>query len=320
MSMMPGRLLAAFVCAAVSSCFISPKDYPVGDIATGGAANNAGGQGGSTEDQTEAGASGTSGATMGGAATGGTAGAPLTTAACDRSTWTATAFAFTATVGYGDGKPSEVLDGSDQTRWTSGVPQAPGQWLQVDLGTPAWLMGLQLRCVQFPDDQPIAVTLELDGAPVDATSTIVGPAIELTFAPVLAHSARIVLLTPSVTMVAPMSPSWWSMDELDGTCVMGAAANAGTGGGGGQIGGAGASAGAAASTGGAGAASCLSGWKNSTCDKCSTLSDQNDQMGCANVLTCCEQQHLDCKSACTTCGCGFQYDNTAAEVYACKCP
>jgi hypothetical protein len=88
----------------------------------------------------------------------------------------------------------------------------------------------------------------------------------------------------------------------------------------------GANAGAGSSSGGghaadaSGAGSCLSGWKNSTCDKCATLSDQSDQASCANVVTCCEQQHLDCKSACTSCGCGFQYDNVAAEVYACKCP
>ena len=228
--MIHGRLLAAFVCAAVSSCLISPKNYPVGDIAADGGASDAGEGGGSAGGQTEAGAGGAFGTTMGGAATGGAAGAPLVAAACDRSTWAATAFA--SVVANYSAPPSQVLDGSDQTRWTSGVPQAPGQWFQVDFGTPARLAGLQVRCVQFPDDQPIAVTLELDGASVDATSTIVGPTIELTFAPVLAHSARIVLLTPSATMMVPMSPSWWSMDELDGTCIIGAVGGSGTGDGG----------------------------------------------------------------------------------------
>jgi len=99
-----------------------------------------------------------------------------------------------------------------------------------------------------------------------------------------------------------------------GAIVAGGASSIGgaTTAGGGSSGG-----GHAAGTSGAG--SCLTGWKNSTCDKCATLSDQSDQASCANVVTCCEQQHVDCKSACTSCGCGFQYDSVAADVYACKC-
>jgi F5/8 type C domain len=278
MNITHGRLLAAFGCAALSSCLISPKNYPVGDIAADGGATDAGEGGGSTGGQTEP---SVGGATMGGAATGGTAGAPLTTAACDRSTWTATAFAFTATVGYGDGTPSQVLDGSDQTRWTSGVPQAPGQWLQVDLGTPSRLVGLQLRCVQFPDDQPIAVTLEIDGASVDATSTIVGPAIELAFAPVLVHSARIVLLTPSTTMVAPMSPSWWSMDELDGTCITGDGGGTGDGGNA-AMGGGPTTAQGGAGPGNSGPGNCIIVGQDLDCARVCT----NSQTDCQAVINC----------------------------------
>jgi hypothetical protein len=305
--MMPRRLLAAFVCAAVSSCFISPKDYPVGDIASGGTANNAGGRAGSIGGQTMTGVGGTGGTTMGGAATGGAAGAPLTAAACDRSTWTATAFAF-ATDMYG-GPPSLVLDGSDQTRWTGGVPQAPGQWLQVDFGTPAPLVGLQLRCVQFPSDQPVAVTLELDGAAVAATSTIVGTAIELTFAPVLAHSARIVLLTPSATMVANMVP-WWSMDELDGTCIMGAVG--GTGGTAGTAA-AGATQGGSGGGGASGISQCLA---NHQTLECAQVCDR--QPVCQGILNCFVLNNSDSTSACP----GFDdtgYSYAQQAVMAC-CP
>jgi F5/8 type C domain len=295
-----GRLLAAFVCAAVSSCLISPKHYPVGDIAASGGASDAGEGGSSTAGQTETGVGGTGvgGTTTGGAATDGTAGAPLTTAACDRSTWTAAAFAF-ATDKYG-GPPSEVLDGSDQTRWTGGVPQSPGQWLQVDFGTPTRLVGLQLRCVQFPSDQPIAVTLELDGASVEATSAIVGPAIELTFAPVLAHSARIVLQTPSTTMVANMDP-WWSMDELDGTCLMG-----GTGG----------TAAAQGGSGGGGAAEISQCLANHLALECAQVCDR--QPACQGILNCFVQNNSDSTSACP----GFDdtgYAYAQSAVTAC-CP
>jgi hypothetical protein len=92
------------------------------------------------------------------------------------------------------------------------------QWLQVDLGSQVRLVGLQLRSGQFSGDQPLAVTLELDGIAVLATSTVAGPTIELTFPSTLARTARIVLRTPSAEMVAGMEP-WWSMVELDGTCV-----------------------------------------------------------------------------------------------------
>ena len=35
-------------------------------------------------------------------------------------------------------------DGRLETRWSSRVPQAPGQWLQVDLDAPVELSGLEL--------------------------------------------------------------------------------------------------------------------------------------------------------------------------------
>ncbi len=75
----------------------------------------------------------------------------------------------------------------------------------------------------------------------------------------------------------------------------------------------------APSAGAGGGGSCLAGWKGSSCDKCAGISDQNDRAGCESVVTCCDAMHLDCKSACTTCGCGFSFDQPAAEVFTCMC-
>lgn len=48
----------------------------------------------------------------------------------DRTGWTATA---SSTDTYGD-VPANALDGNQNTRWSSGVAQASGQWFQVDMG------------------------------------------------------------------------------------------------------------------------------------------------------------------------------------------
>ncbi len=49
-----------------------------------------------------------------------------------------------------------TLDGSDVTRWYTGVVQAPGQWFQLDMGRSARVGGVHLNNVQSPKDYPRA--------------------------------------------------------------------------------------------------------------------------------------------------------------------
>lgn len=58
-------------------------------------------------------------------------GSSLTAAPLPRTGWIATASSSAA-----GSSPDKALDGNAGTRWTSGVPQATGQWFQVDMLTP----------------------------------------------------------------------------------------------------------------------------------------------------------------------------------------
>lgn len=103
-----------------------------------------------------------------------------------------------------------MLDGDPGTRWSSGEPQAAGQWIALELGKPTTLDRLELRSV--PGDMPLELELELDGASVAQTTSTPAPGVlDLVLEqPTSASSARIVIVTPS--------GNWWSVLELVGGC------------------------------------------------------------------------------------------------------
>lgn len=198
---------------------------------TAGSGGNAGGVAGSSSGSAStggamvSGGAGAGGAVIisGGAGAGGspTAGAAGPAHACDRSTWTGSAFMNerddacgpqnTCEVG---GPPAAAFDGSDNTRWSSGIPQAAGQWFSVSLSSPAVLKSLRLTS-PIPNqlDLPNTLTLELDGHVIDfSTSTTVTGVLELQFPATLTSSFRFTLQQASPTA------AWWSMNELDGMC------------------------------------------------------------------------------------------------------
>jgi hypothetical protein len=56
-----------------------------------------------------------------------------------------------------------ATDGRLETRWSSRVPQAPGQWLQVDLDPPAELSGIELDLGGVGFEYPRRLAVQIDG-------------------------------------------------------------------------------------------------------------------------------------------------------------
>jgi hypothetical protein len=136
-----------------------------------------------------------------------------------RDGWGATAFATCQT-----DVPANALDGKASTRWSSGVPQAPGQWFQVDLRSARVVSGLTLDAGSSSSDYPrgFRVTASTDGATFSAplaTGTGTGALVKVAFAPVVARYLRI-------TQTGSAS-SWWSIHELNvgGTLIDGTGTN-----------------------------------------------------------------------------------------------
>lgn len=106
-----------------------------------------------------------------------------------------------------------MLDGDQNTRWSSGQSQIAEQWLELEFGRVELLELLELRTAA--GDMPRELELELDGAPASQTSSMAVPGVlrlELE-QPTAASSARIAIVTPAANALA-----WWSVTELGGLC------------------------------------------------------------------------------------------------------
>ena len=80
----------------------------------------------------------------------------------------------------GAGSAAAVVDGRPETRWSTGRPQQPGDWLQVDLPVPATLVGVDLDLGGFATDYPRGTAVEVareDGTwvRVPAEPALLGP-------------------------------------------------------------------------------------------------------------------------------------------------
>jgi glucosylceramidase len=71
------------------------------------------------------------------------------------------------------------MDGSRESRWSTRAPQAPGQWLQIDLDAPADLGGLELdqggALFEYPRGLAVQALRETGWENVGATVRWVGP-------------------------------------------------------------------------------------------------------------------------------------------------
>jgi hypothetical protein len=209
LALVVSMLVIALCCALTTGCAGEPFEAeqapgvvaPAGDGGSGGAA-----------DAPSAGGAGEGGAPSSGApgGAGGAGDGPPAAVACPRLGWMVEASS-SFTDGYG-GPPALALDGDPATRWTTGKPQAPGQWFEVAFPEPTALVSLEVASIQFPGDAPARLVLALDGVPAPASVRVVRPGtLEVTpERPQLVSRARLELVEPSAL--------WWSIDELTGRC------------------------------------------------------------------------------------------------------
>ncbi|MFF2908378.1 discoidin domain-containing protein [Paenibacillus sp. NPDC057934] len=123
----------------------------------------------------------------------------------DRAAWTVTGST------YGDSSLLNILDADKHTSWTTGAPQAAGQWLQVDLGSITSFKQIELDSSSRPDDYAAAyrVYASQDAKEwTEITSGTGSTAVQkLSFPEQQARYFRIELTGPS--------NYWWSISELN---------------------------------------------------------------------------------------------------------
>jgi glucosylceramidase len=105
---------------------------------------------------------------------------------------------------------ANAIDDDATTRWTSAASQAPGQWLQVDLGSTQTIRRVVLDTGADRGDYPRGYTLETstDGSTWTTRSSGTGSG-QLTTIDFAAATARYVRVTQTGS-----SGSWWSVADL----------------------------------------------------------------------------------------------------------
>lgn len=204
--------LALFLCGGCSAPFTAEFSEP----SSAGSAGVAGYPLTMPQGGAGAGAGTSSGGAAGAAGGGSSAGdrgqagdpsvEPGPTVACSRDAWTASAFVPGALQGE---TPSSAIDDSPVSRWSSGEPQAAGQWFAVELGQTEHLVGVRLHAAAA-GDMPGAVALELDGVRVSVTATARPGVLELDFPRTPARRFRLVL--------EQAAAAWWSLNDLEAVC------------------------------------------------------------------------------------------------------
>jgi glucosylceramidase len=106
---------------------------------------------------------------------------------------------------------SHAVDDDASTRYSTGVPQSPGQYLQVDLGRPERLTRLVLDTGASTGDYPVgySVTVSQDGTDWSAPVASGAGSGQLTTIGLGAIPARYVRITLTAS-----SSSWWSVADV----------------------------------------------------------------------------------------------------------
>jgi len=108
---------------------------------------------------------------------------------------------------------AKAVDGNPDSRYTTGVPQAPGMWFQIELPAETSIVGLELDNTKSANDYPRGYTVQTskDGQtwekPV-ATGKGYGPVTDITFPPVKTKFIRI-------TQTGAAPGTYWSIHELE---------------------------------------------------------------------------------------------------------
>ena len=99
-------------------------------------------------------------------------------------------------------EPRAAMDGRVETRWSSRAPQAPGQWLQVELETPVELSGLELELggasVEYPRGLAIQVARDAGWEDVAVTVRRIGPLVWIGTHILRAGVERVVVSFPPI--------------------------------------------------------------------------------------------------------------------------
>jgi len=143
------------------------------------------------------------------AGVGGEVDQPPAPTACDRASWKLTAFASSEKATE---LPAAALDGAIDTRWSSGVNRAEGQWLELEFGAPVTVVALDLRTPAYPLDLPSSLVVKLDGQKVSAHFE--APETGVLRVKFEARAAKAVRLELDASAL-----SWWSVSELEGLCL-----------------------------------------------------------------------------------------------------
>lgn len=124
----------------------------------------------------------------------------------DRTGWSAS-----ASVSNSGEPPSNALDGVFTTRWTTGQPQSPGIWFQVDTGKVQSFSGIALDCGPSSGDYPVGyqVLVSNDGSTWGNAIASGQGSSGYTVIAFPKQSARYVKV-----VLTGNTGSWWSIDEF----------------------------------------------------------------------------------------------------------
>jgi hypothetical protein len=135
---------------------------------------------------------------------------------CNRASWTAT-----ASDSHPVNPPSYAIDGLEPTRWTTGAPQAVGQYIQIDFGGFVMVDQVTIQDAYLKDGlgdfaRGLDVRVSADGADFSrvlksASWTDEPGLITLSFP---AHAARVLRLA----VIEGQSVPWWTIHEIGVGC------------------------------------------------------------------------------------------------------
>lgn len=110
--------------------------------------------------------------------------------------------------------PANAIDGDLNTRWTSGVTQAPGQWFKVDLGAIDTFDKINLDVGTSTGDYPVEYLVQISSDGYNWTDVASGTGFDgqMVIEVGGAQTARYILILQQGT-----GSSWWSISDLNVT-------------------------------------------------------------------------------------------------------
>ena len=130
----------------------------------------------------------------------------VTSSGFDRKAW-----GLTASSTEPGGSVNNVKDGNESTRWSTGAPQAGGEWIQADMGATETFNQVELDNAVDTNDYPRGYTVQVSADASTWTQVASGSGYPK-MTPINFPPARGRYLKITQTGI---STSWWSIDELN---------------------------------------------------------------------------------------------------------